>query len=89
MIRNVLFTPEAFADYQYWQTQDRKTLKRINALLIDVMRNGTGEGIGKPERLRDWPDTWSRRIDDKNRLIYSANDEVVTIYACRTHYGDK
>ena len=86
---NLLFSPNGFEDYAYWQEQDRKTLRKINALLLDIMRNGADEGIGKPERLKQRPGLWSRRIDDKNRLIYSVDDYAVSIYACRTHYGDK
>ncbi len=73
----------------YWQTQDKKTLKRINALLKDIDRNGY-EGIGKPEPLTgNWSGYWSRRIDEKNRLVYRIVDETIRIAQCRTHYGDK
>ena len=61
----------AWEDYEYWQTQDKKTLKKINSLIKDIDRNGYS-GIGKPEPLTgDWTGYWSRRIDDKNRLIYN------------------
>ena len=67
---NKLWQDEAWEDYLYWQSQDRKTLRRINQLLQDVARNGY-DGIGKPEPLKGalsgW---WSRRIDDANRLVY-------------------
>lgn len=73
----------------YWQTQDKKTLKRINALLKDIDKNGY-EGIGKPEPLTgNWSGYWSRRIDEKNRLVYRIVDETIRIAQCRTHYGDK
>ena len=73
----------------YWKTQDKKTLKRINALLKDIDRNGY-EGIGKPEPLTgNWSGYWSRRIDEKNRLVYRIVDETIRIAQCRTHYGDK
>ena len=88
-MRNLTFVPTGFEDYAYWQNEDRKTLKRVNALIIDIMRNGAAIGLGKPEALKKTPNVWSRRIDSKNRLIYTANDEVVVIIACRTHYGDK
>ena len=87
-MRNILFTPNSFEDYTYWQGEDRKTLKRINALLIDIMRNGAEFGIGKPESLRERPGLWSRRIDEKNRLIYAVKDDVVIVIDCRSHYGD-
>lgn len=87
-MRNVLFTKKAFEDYTFWQEQDRKTLKKVNALIIDIMRNGPEFGLGKPEKLRELQGYWSRRIDDKNRIVYSADDNIVTIIACRTHYGD-
>lgn len=88
-INRFLFTPEGFEDYKYWQTEDKKTLKRINVLIDDILRNGN-EGIGKPEMLKnDLAGFCSRRIDDKNRLIYRIENDVVIIVACRTHYKDK
>jgi toxin YoeB len=87
---NVKFTDEGWDDYLYWQGQDRKTLKKINALIKDIDRTGYS-GIGKPEELRgDMAGFWSRRIDAKNRMIYRIlKDGVVEISALITHYGDK
>jgi toxin YoeB len=68
-VKNIWFE-EAWEDYLYWQTQDRKTLKRINQLLQDIYRNGN-DGIGKPEPLKgEFSGFWSRRIDGSNRLVY-------------------
>lgn len=79
----------AWNDYLYWQTQDKKTLKRINALIKDIDRNGY-DGIGKPEPLSgNWSGYWSRRIDEQNRLIYKITEDTLKIAQCRTHYGDK
>ena len=76
----------AWADYLYWQVQDKKTLKRINALLKDIDRNGYS-GIGKPEPLRgDMAGFWSRRIDGYNRLVYRIRDNVIEIASCKDHY---
>jgi toxin YoeB len=67
---NKLWQDEAWADYLYWQTQDRKTLKRINMLLQDIERNGY-DGIGKPEPLKhELQSFWSVRIDEKNRIVF-------------------
>lgn len=67
---NKIWSDEAWEDYLYWQHQDKKTLKRINLLIKDIERS-LNEGIGKPEQLKnDLQGFWSRRIDDKNRLIY-------------------
>ena len=86
---NKLWSAEAWEDYLYWQTQDKKTLKRINLLIQDISRNGY-DGIGKPEPLRgDLSGWWSRRIDDTNRLIYRIQGNQIEIAQCRTHYGDK
>ena len=86
---NISFTEKAFEDYRYWMSEDRKTLKRINALLEDILRNGH-DGIGKPEPLKDnYSGFWSRRIDDKNRLIYRIEGDLVIVIACRTHYSEK
>ena len=82
------FTEKAFEEYLYWQTQDKKTLKRINALLKEIAREPFS-GIGKPEPLRgDLSGLWSRRIDDVNRLVYSVSDEQIEIYQCKGHYSD-
>lgn len=84
-----LWQEEAWNDYLYWQTQDRKTLKRINQLLQDISRNSY-DGIGKPEPLKgDLSGWWSRRIDDTNRLIYRINNDIIEIAQYRSHYDDK
>lgn len=82
-----VFSDEAWADYVYWQTQDKKTLKRINALLQDIERNGD-QGIGSPEMLKGMSGYWSRRINEKDRLVYKVDREQILIAQCRTHYGD-
>lgn len=84
------WTEQGWDDYLYWQTQDRKTLRRINELVMDIERNGLGTGIGKPEPLKgDLQGFWSRRIDDKNRLVYGHLEvDALCILACRGHYGD-
>jgi toxin YoeB len=80
---------EAWDDYVYWQTQDKKTIKRINQLLLDIDRNGCS-GIGKPEPLKgNLQGYWSRRIDETNRLIYRIVNGRIEILQCRTHYYDK
>ena len=83
---NKLFTDNAWKDYTYWETEDRKTLRRINQLIDDISRNGNA-GIGKPEPLTgDLSGYWSRRINDKDRLIYKIEGEDICIIACRYHY---
>lgn len=87
-MNNLAFSPSAWDNYLYWQTQDKKTLKRINQLLKDIQRN-CFEGIGKPEPLKQKADCWSRRIDDKNRLVYFVSSENdVMILSCKGHYDD-
>lgn len=77
----------AWSDYLYWQTQDKKTLKRINALIKDIERNGNS-GIGKPEPLKgDLAGFWSRRIDECNRLVYRISDDILEVASCRDHYS--
>lgn len=86
MTRRLAWTSEAWSDYLYWQRQDRKTLKRINAL-IDAVSRDPFRGIGKPEPLREnLAGFWSRRIDDSNRLVYAVDDDFLTIVSCRYHY---
>ena len=82
------FTAKGFYDYLYWQTQDRKTLKKINNLLEDIKRNGAMQGIGKPEPLK-YRSGYSRRIDDANRLVYEIDElQNIKILSCRGHYDD-
>lgn len=86
MLERLTWTLAAWEDYQYWQTQDKKTLKRINLLITDAMRNPF-EGIGKPEPLREnLSGFWSRRIDETNRLVYAVDNTSLVIIACRYHY---
>ncbi|MEY3597143.1 MAG: hypothetical protein RL543_1096 [Pseudomonadota bacterium] len=86
MTRRLTFTPDAWDDYLYWQSQDKKTLKRINQLLRDVSREPF-TGIGKPEPLREnLTGYWSRRIDDTNRLVYAVEEQAIIVVACRYHY---
>ncbi len=86
---NKIWFDEAWEDYLYWQTQDKKTLKRINILLKDIER-GNFDGIGKPEPLKgELSGFWSRRIDDSNRLVYRISGDRLEILSCRGHYEDK
>ena len=79
----------AWDEYLYWQSQDKKTLKRIHNLIKDIERNGY-EGIGKPEPLKhDWSGYWSAHIDNKNRLIFRIVNDTIEIARCESHYGDK
>ena len=84
----LLWEDRAWSDDLYWQTQDKKTLKRINALIKDILRSPY-QGIGKPEPLREnlsgW---WSRRIDETNRIVYYEQGEIVYIISCSGHYDD-
>lgn len=81
-----IWSDEAWDDYIYWQGQDKKTLKRINALIRDIER-GSFDGIGKAEPLKH-RSGWSRRIDEKNRLVYDIVDGKLWIASCRGHYDD-
>lgn len=81
-----LFSENAWEEYQYWITQDRKVAKKINSLLADIDRNGY-IGIGKAEPLKgDLSGYWSRRIDEKNRLVFKISDDTVEIVQCKGHY---
>ena len=84
------FTQQAWEDYLYWQATDRQMLKRINALMKDIARNGY-TGIGKPEPLKkDLSGYWSRRINDEHRFVYRLTgdaDDICEIYQCKGHYS--
>jgi len=85
-MRNLKFTDEAWESYIYWQTQDRKTLKRINDLIQATLRDPF-VGVGKPEALKhSLSGCWSRRIDETNRLVYEVHDEELIIISCLHHY---
>jgi len=86
MLEILSWTREAWADYIYWQSQDKKALKRINKLIADTRRNPF-DGIGKPELLKEnLSGFWSRRIDQANRLVYVVDERRLTIISCRYHY---
>ncbi len=86
MLEILAWTKESWSDYVYWQTQDKKTLKRINKLITNTQRLPY-TGIGKPEPLKEnLAGFWSRRIDESNRLVYTVDDNQLTIISCRYHY---
>ena len=88
MQRSIRFTPAAWADYTYWQGQDKKTLRRIN-LLVEAARRESFTGIGKPEPLLgNLTGYWSRRIDETHCLVYAVDDADLDVIACRGHYDD-
>lgn len=82
----LLWEDRAWEEYLYWQTQDRKTLKRLNAIIRDIQRSPL-DGVGKSEplkgNLRGW---WSRRIDETNRIVYYEQNGIIHIVSCRGHY---
>lgn len=84
-----IWEDEAWNDYLYWQSQDKKTLKKINNIIKDIERNPY-EGIGKPEALKhELQGWWSRRIDSCNRVVYRINNGCIEIAQCKSHYNDK
>ncbi len=84
-----LWKDEAWEEYLYWQTQDKKTLKKINRLLTDIDRNGY-RCIGKPEPLSgNLAGYWSVRIDNMNRIVFHIHDDYMEIIQCGTHYREK
>ena len=86
MPSRIVWTQAAWDDYQYWQSQDKKTPKRINLLVQDTMRSPFA-GVGKPEPLREnLSGFWSRRVDETNRLIYIVEGDDLVVIACRYHY---
>ena len=83
------WSDDAWNDYIYWQKQDKKTLKRINSLIEDIKRNGY-KGIGSPEPLKhDLNGYWSRKIDEKNRIVYTIENDLIFITQRSSHYRDK
>lgn len=88
MAKHLTWTHGAWEDYLYWQTQDKKTLKKFNKLIDSIKRNPF-DGLGDPEPLRaNLSGYWSRKIDYKNRLVYAVEDTAIVVLACRFHYDD-
>lgn len=84
--QRLAWTLEAWDDYVWWQSQDRKTLKRINAVIRDALRDPFS-GVGKPEPLKEnLAGYWSRRIDDTQRLVYAVEGAELIVISCRYHY---
>ena len=84
--RDLMFTQGGWEDYLYWIAQDKKTLNKINKLINDTCRSPF-VGIGKPEALKEnYAGFWSRRIDDKNRLVYEVTESAIRVIGCRFHY---
>ena len=90
MISNISFTLDGWSEYTSWQSENKQKLKKINELIKDIVRNGH-DGIGHPEPLKyELDGYWSRKIDEKNRLVYRIlDDEKIEIIHCMGHYQDK
>ena len=82
------WTDDGWADYVYWQTEDKRTLKKINSLIKSINRDGPLQGEGHPEPLKYRPG-YSRTINEKDRLVYDVENDELVIFACRFHYEDK
>ena len=83
---NIVFTKRSWSDYLYWQQQDIKIARKINALLKSIERDGALFGEGKPEKLKYLSGNYSRRIDGENRLVYSVKEDEIIIKSCKGHY---
>ena len=81
----ISFSIQAWEEYLYFQTQDKKTLKKINELIKDIERYGVLEGRGKPKKLK-YREEYSRRIDEEHRLIYKVQNNIIIIVSCKGHY---
>jgi toxin YoeB len=82
----LIFAENAWTDYLYWQNADKKTLKRINALIKEIQRTPFS-GIGKPEQLKfGLSGYWSRRIDREHRIVYKVVEDDLLIAQLRNHY---
>lgn len=89
MSKSLSFNKRGWQEYLYWQTQDKKTLKKINTLL-EALQRGNQEIIGKSEKLQgNLSGYCSLRINKKDRLVYKVNDDDIEILQCKEHYGDK
>ena len=90
MSLRIVFTPNAWEDYDGWLRRDVKMARRISKLILDIQRDPHGTGLGKPELLKGPLSGWSsRRINDEHRLIYRVRGGDLEIAACHGHYLDK
>lgn len=87
-MKNIVFTKKGWDEYLYWQQQNVKIARKINALLQSIVRDGALVGEGKPEKLKYRPEDYSRRIDGENRLVYSVNNNGIVVKSCKGHYED-
>lgn len=81
------WTDDGWADYVYWQSEDKRTLKKINSLIKSIERDGPLKGEGHPEPLKYRPG-YSRTINEKDRLVYDIENGEIVILSCRHHYDD-
>ena len=83
----LIWSEKSWEDYLYWQSHDKKVLKKINTLLKDIKREPF-DGLGKPEPLRyELAGCWSRRITDEHRIVYEVEDQDINIVSCRFYYS--
>ena len=87
MAHSITFSPDAWAQFMNWQSEEKKTFNRINKLLQELQRDGAEQGIGKAELLRKIKGM-SKRIDDTNRLVYTGDNDSIVVLSCRGHYED-
>lgn len=82
----VMFAEDAWEEYLYWQSQDKRMLRKINQLLKEIQRDPF-QGTGKPEPLKgESSGSWSRRINDKDRLVYEVKNDIIFVKQCKGHY---
>lgn len=84
----ITFSENAWEEYLSWQATDKKILKKINKLLKEIQRTPFS-GEAKPEPLKWSPDSWSRRINEKDRLVYKVENDNINVIQCKGHYNDK
>lgn len=84
---NIVFDQDAFKDFTYWATEDKKLYKRLVSLIKETVCNPY-TGLGKPEALKhELQGYWSRRINDEHRLVYKVETDRLTIISCKYHYN--
>lgn len=85
-MRRIAFLPQAFEDFNWWASHDRRVYARVVQLVRDIGREPFS-GLGKPEPLKhELRGLWSRRITDEHRLVYKVTDDKVIVVSCRFHY---
>jgi Txe/YoeB family toxin of toxin-antitoxin system len=89
-MRSLVFEGNTWAIYEALREQDKVLHKALRKLLKEMLRSDPAAGLGKPEQLKhSLSGFWSKRISQKDRLIYTFDERYIYIFAIGGHYDQK